>query len=166
MLRFLGWLGLAAVVVLFDQLTKAWVVSALPLRRRIDLAPFFSLTHVHNTGAAFSFLSDAGGWQRWFFLGLALAASVVIVVWLRRLPKGAHREAAGLSLVLGGALGNFIDRLRYGYVIDFLDFHLGRWHWPAFNLADTAISLGVMLLLWEALRGRESDTVTGERHGR
>ncbi len=166
MLRLLGWLGLAAVVVLLDQLTKAWVVSVLPLRRRIDLTPFFSLTHVHNTGAAFSFLSDAGGWQRWFFLGLALVASVVIVVWLRRLPPGAHWEAAGLSLVLGGALGNFIDRLRYGYVIDFLDFHLGRWHWPAFNLADTAISLGVMLLLWEALRGRESDMVTGERHGR
>ncbi len=166
MLRFFGWLGLAAAVVLFDQLTKAWVVSALPLRRRIDLAPFFGLTHVHNTGAAFSFLSDAGGWQRWFFLGLALVASVVIVVWLRRLPGDAYREASGLSLVLGGALGNFIDRLRYGYVIDFLDFHLGRWHWPAFNLADTAISLGVVLLLWEALRGRESDTVTGERHGR
>lgn len=165
MLRLSGWLGLAAVIILLDQLTKIWVVGALPFRQRIDLLPFFSLTHVHNTGAAFSFLSDAGGWQRWFFLGLALAASVVIVVWLGRLPKGAYREAAGLSLVLGGALGNFIDRLRYGYVIDFLDFHLGQWHWPAFNLADTAISLGVVLLLWEGLRRREPNTVTEERHG-
>ncbi|HEB77514.1 MAG TPA: lipoprotein signal peptidase [Methylothermaceae bacterium] len=161
----LGWLGLAVVVVLFDQLTKTWVVATLPFRHRIELLPFFNLTHVHNTGAAFSFLSDAGGWQRWFFLGLALVASVVIVAWLRRLPKTARLEAFSLTLVLGGALGNFIDRLRFGYVIDFLDFHLGGWHWPAFNLADAAITIGVVLLLWEGVRGRESNTVTEERHG-
>lgn len=146
------WLGLAAVVVAFDQLTKRWVVARLRLHESIDVLPFFRLTHVRNTGAAFSFLAEAGGWQRWFFLGLAVAASCAILVWLWRLKDNEGLQAAGLALILGGALGNFIDRARFGYVIDFLDVFYQRWHWPAFNLADAAITLGVALLLWVSWR--------------
>ncbi len=160
-----GWLILAVVVVGLDQLTKAWVVAALPYRHAIELTPFFRLVHVHNTGAAFSFLADAGGWQRWFFVGLALGASALLLVWLWRLPRQKRLEATGVSLILGGALGNFIDRIRYGYVVDFLDFHLGGWHWPAFNLADTAITLGVGLLLWQSFFTSESTRASEERHG-
>lgn len=161
----LGWLALAAAVVILDQLTKAWVVAGLPYRHAVELLPFFRLVHVHNTGAAFSFLAGAGGWQRWFFVALALGASVILTVWLWRLPRGRWLEAAGISLILGGALGNFIDRIRYGFVVDFLDFHLGGWHWPAFNLADTAITVGVGLLLWQSFFSSESTREPEERHG-
>ncbi len=146
------WLGLAAAVVILDQLTKRWVVARLRLYESIDVLPFFRLTHVRNPGAAFSFLADAGGWQRWFFLGLAVAASGAILVWLWRLKANEGLQAAGLALILGGALGNFIDRARFGYVIDFLDLYYQRWHWPAFNLADAAITLGVALLVWVGWR--------------
>ncbi|MGR9100029.1 MAG: signal peptidase II, partial [Gammaproteobacteria bacterium] len=116
----------------------------------IAVLPYFNLTYVHNTGAAFSFLSDAGGWQRWFFAGLAVVISAVLGVWLDRLKKSEILLAVSLSLVLGGAIGNLIDRLVYGYVIDFLDFYYKSWHWPAFNVADSAISLGVALMLLES----------------
>lgn len=145
------WLGLSAVVIALDQITKLWVVSSLRLHESIPLLPFFSLTYVQNTGAAFSFLAGAGGWQRWFFLVLAVAASAAILVWLWRLRENQGLVAGALSLVLGGALGNFIDRARLGYVIDFLDFHYQQWHWPAFNVADAAITCGVILLLWDSL---------------
>lgn len=112
--------------------------------------PYFNLTYVHNTGAAFSFLSEAGGWQRWFFAVLALVISAVLSVWLARLQKHETLLALALSLVLGGAIGNLIDRLAYGYVIDFLDVYYDTWHWPAFNIADSAITLGVMLMLAES----------------
>lgn len=148
----LGWLGLAAVVVALDQLTKGWVVARLRLHERIDVLPFFRLTHVRNTGAAFSFLAHAGGWQRWFLLGLAVATSCAILVWMWRLQGHEGLKAAGLALILGGALGNCIDRARFGYVIDFLDVFYQRWHWPAFNVADAAITLGVALLLWVSWR--------------
>lgn len=105
---------------------------------------------MHNKGAAFSFLSEAGGWQRWFFAGLALVISMVIAVWLSRLKRHETLMAVALSLVLGGAIGNLIDRLAYGYVIDFLDVYYQTWHWPAFNVADSAITLGVMLMLAES----------------
>lgn len=146
------WLSLAAVVVVLDQLTKRWVVARLRLHESVDVLPFFRLTLVRNPGAAFSFLAEAGGWQRWLFLGLAVAASCAILVWLWRLDDEKALEGAGLSLILGGAIGNFIDRARFGYVIDFLDVYYQHWHWPAFNLADAAITLGVTLLLWLSWR--------------
>ncbi len=146
------WLGLAAVVVVLDQLTKRWVVARLRLHESVDVLPFFRLTHVRNPGAAFSFLAEAGGWQRWLFLGLAVAAGYAILVWLWRLDDEKVLEGTGLSLILGGAIGNFIDRARFGYVIDFLDVYYQHWHWPAFNLADAAITLGVTLLLWLSWR--------------
>jgi signal peptidase II len=114
------------------------------------LLPGFNLTYVHNTGAAFSFLSQAGGWQRWLFAGLAVVMSSIITVWLLRLQKHETFMAAALSLILGGAIGNLIDRVAYGYVIDFLDVYYQDWHWPAFNIADSAICIGVGLMLLES----------------
>lgn len=147
----LRWLGLSLIVLVLDQASKLWVDSAFKLYESVILLPIFNLTYVRNTGAAFSFLGEAGGWQRWLFMGLALGASVVLIRWLRQLQPGQHWQAAGLSLVLGGAVGNLIDRALYGYVIDFFDFHLGDWHFAAFNVADSAITVGVALLLIDAL---------------
>lgn len=146
----LKWLGLSLLAVVLDQASKLLVDSTMQLYQSIPLLPFFKLTYVHNTGAAFSFLSEAGGWQRWFFAGLAIAISVVIAVWLSRLEKHETLLAVALSLILGGAVGNLIDRLAYGYVIDFLDVYHETWHWPAFNIADSAITLGVALMLAES----------------
>lgn len=146
----LKWLGLSLLALVLDQVSKLLVDSTMQLYQSIPLLPFFKLTYVHNTGAAFSFLSEAGGWQRWFFAGLALVISVVIAVWLSRLEKHETLLAVALSLILGGAVGNLIDRLAYGYVIDFLDVYYGTWHWPAFNIADSAITLGVVLMLAES----------------
>jgi signal peptidase II len=146
----LKWLGLSLLALVLDQASKLLVDSTMQLYQSIPLLPFFKLTYVHNTGAAFSFLSEAGGWQRWFFAGLAIAISIVIAVWLSRLEKHETLLAAALSLILGGAVGNLIDRLAYGYVIDFLDVYHGTWHWPAFNIADSAITLGVALMLAES----------------
>lgn len=146
----LKWLGLSLFAILLDQGTKLAIDSSMKLYQSIPILPFFKLTYVHNTGAAFSFLSEAGGWQRWFFAGLALAISCVIAVWLARLKQHETLLAVALSLVLGGAIGNLIDRLAYGYVIDFLDVYYQTWHWPAFNIADSAITLGVILMLLES----------------
>jgi signal peptidase II len=144
------WLWLSLLAVILDQASKLTIASSMQLYQSIDIMPFFKLTYVHNTGAAFSFLSEAGGWQRWFFAGLAMAISVVIAVWLTRLKKHETLLAVALALVLGGAIGNLIDRLAYGYVIDFLDVYYQSWHWPAFNIADSAITLGVILMLAES----------------
>lgn len=147
----LRWLWLSGLVLVLDQASKLWIVSAFELYESYDLIPHLRLFYVHNTGAAFSFLSQADGWQRWFFAAIAIAASVLVFVWLKRLHAGQLRLALGLSLILGGALGNLIDRLMYGYVIDFIDAYYGSWHWPVFNLADSAITLGVILVLLDAL---------------
>lgn len=147
----LKWLWLSLLMLILDQGSKLLIDGSMRLYESIPLLPSFNLTYVHNTGAAFSFLSEAGGWQRWFFAGLALVMSVVITVWLARLKKHETLLAAALALVLGGAVGNLIDRLAYGYVIDFLDVYYGTWHWPAFNIADSAITVGVMLMLAESL---------------
>ncbi|MDO9423261.1 MAG: signal peptidase II [Methylobacter sp.] len=144
------WLWLSLLAVILDQGSKLAIASSMQLYESIQIMPFFKLTYVHNTGAAFSFLSEAGGWQRWFFAGLALAVSVVITVWLTRLKRHETLLAVALALVLGGAVGNLIDRLAYGYVIDFLDVYYESWHWPAFNVADSAITLGVILMLAES----------------
>ena len=146
----LKWLGLSLLVVILDQASKLAIAGSMQLYQSIPVMPFFKLTYVHNTGAAFSFLSEAGGWQRWFFAALALVISGVIAVWLARLKHHEILLAVALSLVLGGAIGNLIDRLVYGYVIDFLDVYYQTWHWPAFNIADSAITLGVILMLVES----------------
>lgn len=146
----LKWLWLSLLAVVLDQGSKLAIAASMQLYESIQIMPFFKLTYVHNTGAAFSFLSEAGGWQRWFFAGLALAISIVIAVWLTRLKRHETLLAVALALVLGGAIGNLIDRLAYGYVIDFLDVYYESWHWPAFNIADSAITLGVILMLAES----------------
>ncbi len=146
----LKWLWLSLLALVLDQGSKLAIAGSMKLYESIQIMPFFKLTYVHNTGAAFSFLSEAGGWQRWFFAGLALVISVVIAVWLTRLKKHETLLAVALALVLGGAVGNLIDRLAYGYVIDFLDVYYESWHWPAFNIADSAITLGVVLMLAES----------------
>jgi signal peptidase II len=156
----LKWLWLSLLAVILDQGSKLVIDSSMRLYQSIPVMPYFNLTYVHNTGAAFSFLSEAGGWQRWFFAGLAILISSVIAVWLARLKQYETMLAVALSLVLGGAIGNLIDRLAYGYVIDFLDVYYGNWHWPAFNIADSAITLGVILMLVESFglgRSKEAD---------
>jgi len=149
-LNMLKWLWLSLLAVILDQASKLAIAGSMQLYQSIEIVPYFNLTYVHNTGAAFSFLSEAGGWQRWFFAGLALVISVVIAVWLARLKRHETLLAVALSLILGGAIGNLIDRLAYGYVIDFLDVYYQTWHWPAFNIADSAITLGVILMLVES----------------
>ncbi len=147
----LKWLWLSGLVVALDQISKLAVVKAMNLYESIPLIPYFNLTYVHNTGAAFSFLSDAGGWQRWLFAILAAAISIILIIWLAKLQKHETLLAASLALILGGAIGNLIDRIAYGYVIDFLDVYYQSWHWPAFNIADSAITLGVILMLLESV---------------
>ena len=159
-----NWLWLSFFVVLLDQVTKALVAGSIELYSRIDLLPILEITHLRNTGAAFSILAGASGWQRWFFIGLALIVSVVLMVWLRRIRSAEQTLLAiGLSLVLGGALGNVIDRVWHGYVIDFIFFHWGDWYFPAFNVADSAITVGAGCLLLDAFResGREKSKEQG-----
>ena len=149
------WLLLAALVIALDQASKFWVLTHFYPGEARPVTAFFNLVLVFNRGAAFSFLADAGGWQHWFFIGLAVAVSVWIVAMLR---QHAHERLlpAALTLILGGALGNLIDRLRLGAVVDFLDLHLAGAHWPAFNLADSAITLGVALMLIQQFRQPKS----------
>jgi signal peptidase II len=150
------WLALSALLVAADQITKYVAVQQLALNQVVAVTSFFNLVLVYNAGAAFSFLSDAAGWQRGFFIGIALIASAWIVYLLRRYPH-QRRFALALSLVLAGAVGNVVDRMLHGAVIDFLDFHAYGYHWPAFNVADSAISCGAALLIWDALRPRRKD---------
>lgn len=146
----LKWLWVSALTLVLDQASKLAVDGSMQLFESIPLVPYFNLTYVHNTGAAFSFLAQAGGWQRWLFAGLAVVMSSIIAVWLHRLQKHETLMAVALALVLGGAIGNLIDRVAYGYVIDFLDVYYQDWHWPAFNIADSAICVGVGLMLLES----------------
>lgn len=148
--EMMKWLWLSVIAVILDQVTKFLIVASMKFQSLIEILPGFNLVHVRNYGAAFSFLSDAGGWQRWFFAGMAIVISVVLTVWLARLKRHEVMLAVALSLVLGGAVGNLIDRIAYGYVIDFLDVYYQDWHWPAFNIADSAITLGVGLMLLES----------------
>ena len=150
----LKWLGLAGAIVVLDHLTKLLVSRTFALHESLVVTPFFNLVLVHNRGAAFSFLSDAGGWQRELFIVIALAAAAWIG-WLLRRHAHETRFALALSLILGGAIGNVIDRMMHGYVVDFLDFHLAGRHFPAFNVADSAITIGaICLILDELLRVR------------
>lgn len=148
------WLALAGLVIALDQASKLWVLAHFHLGQSLPVTDFFNLVLVMNPGASFNFLADAGGWQRWFFIALALAVSAWLVAEIRRHAQGTLLPAA-FALVLGGALGNVIDRFRFGAVVDFLDFHLAGLHWPAFNVADAAITCGVALLLWQQLTHKE-----------
>ena len=148
MLKLL-WLSL--LVVVLDQLSKYWVMTSFEEYEVLRVWPVFNLTLVYNTGAAFSFLSDAGGWQRWFFVTIGVLVSAAMVVWLSRLDVRERLTAYGLALVVGGAIGNLIDRILLGKVVDFLQWHWQDWYWPSFNLADSAITLGVVLLLIDGL---------------
>jgi signal peptidase II len=149
------WLILALAVLVADQASKLWIVNFQQLGESTPFTSFFNLVRVHNHGAAFSFLAAAGGWQRWFFMGLGLVAAAFIV-WMLKSHPGQKLFALAMSCILGGALGNVLDRIAYGYVIDFLDFHWGAWHFPAFNVADCGITLGaIALVLDELLRVRK-----------
>ncbi len=145
----LRWLWLSLLVIVLDQASKQLVESSLLVFETVPLLPFFNLTLVYNEGAAFSFLSDQGGWQRGFFVVLALVVTLVLISWLRRLGPGERVMAIALGLVIGGAVGNLIDRILFGHVIDFLDLYYGQWHWPTFNVADSAITVGVVVLLFD-----------------
>lgn len=146
----LQYLWLALVLVVLDQVTKLYVIDNFMLFESIEVMPYLNFTYVHNYGAAFSFLSDQGGWQRWLFTFFAIAVSIVLLVWLRRNPVSLWRQNLSFALILSGALGNVIDRIQYGYVIDFIDVYVDDWHWPAFNVADMAITIGAILMLLEA----------------
>lgn len=149
--RLLGWLGVAAGVVALDQLTKWLVLLNLPAGEIITLTSFFKLVHVYNEGAAFSFLAGHSGWQRWFFVGLAL----LVCGWLLHMLRQHQHETAlpiAFTFIMGGAIGNVIDRLYHGAVVDFLYFHYQQYGWPAFNLADSAICVGVAIMLWSQFR--------------
>ncbi len=155
------WLWVSVVVLLVDQCTKLLADAMLTLHQQVAVVPFIALYKAYNPGAAFSFLSDASGWQRWFFVVLAVIVIGVLLVWLRRLSARETGTSLALALILGGAAGNLIDRLVYGYVIDFIDVYYGSWHWPAFNVADAAISVGAFLLLLDALLGNRETTRVG-----
>ncbi|HEX7027559.1 MAG TPA: signal peptidase II [Gammaproteobacteria bacterium] len=156
------WLGLAGIIIVLDQLTKYLAAAHLGFGQPVPLAPLFNLSLAYNEGAAFSFLSDSGGWQRWFFAVLSTLVSMVLVIWLSRLPSGEKWTALALSLILGGAVGNLIDRVFHGYVIDFIDFYyraggdciplfhkatVNTCHFPTFNVADSAITVGAAILI-------------------
>jgi signal peptidase II len=145
------WLLIAALVVLADQFTKVLIVGSFQLGDVRPVTSFFDIVRAHNTGAAFSFLHGASGWQRWFFLGLGSVAAVFIV-WMLRSHGGQRVFAWALTLILGGAVGNVIDRAWYGYVVDFIQVHAGGWYFPAFNVADSAITIGAILLILDELR--------------
>lgn len=146
------WLWISAAVIVLDQVVKILISHHMGLFNSIRLTPFLRLKLLHNSGAAFSFLSQAAGWQRWFFIALGLVVSVIILLWLRKLPRRSRRLLGiGLALVLGGALGNVIDRVAYGYVIDFIDFFYRNWHFPSFNIADSAITVGAILVIIDTL---------------
>ena len=153
-----GWLSVrarwgyavACVVLVLDQLTKYWASAELSYRQSLAITSWFDLTLAHNTGAAFSFLAGAGGWQRWFFAGIAVLVSAVMVVWLTRLPRDRVWIGLALGLILGGGIGNLWDRMALGYVVDFISVHYGPWYWPAFNIADSAISLGAVILVLDS----------------
>lgn len=160
------WLGLSLIVICLDQLTKIIATESLLMYKPVSILPGVNFTLMYNPGAAFSFLSDAGGWQRWFFTAIAMVVSVVILVWIHRVPRHDKWQLVALPLIFGGAIGNVIDRISYGHVIDFMDMYyngtdclpgfasyLGECHWPAFNIADAAISVSVVILIIDGLFG-------------
>jgi signal peptidase II len=151
---------LALLVLVADQLSKVWVIRNFVYGESIELLPVFNFTYARNYGAAFSFLGDAGGWQRWLFTAIAVVVSVVLSVWLARLTKQQWKLSLALVLIIAGAIGNLIDRSLYGYVVDFLHVYYQQWHYPVFNIADCAITIGAALLIWDSF----SPDVADEKH--
>jgi len=152
------WLGLSAGLIALDQATKEVVVRTFVEHESIAVLPVFDLTRLHNTGAAFSLLADQPGWQRWFFSGIAATVAVALTVFLWRIEREASRALrAAYALILAGAVGNLIDRLRHGHVVDFIHLHWEGWYYPAFNVADSAITVGALLLIWDAFRSPASE---------
>ncbi|MBB6541906.1 signal peptidase II [Thalassotalea piscium] len=158
----LRWLWITFVFLILDQVTKQWVANSFELYESVKVFPFFNITYVHNLGAAFSFLADQGGWQRWFFTAIAFVASIVFSVWLKRTPSSQPLLAIALACMLSGALGNLIDRVLFGYVIDFLDFYIGSSHWPAFNVADSMIFIGAALMIIDSFKQEKIKKQTSE----
>jgi signal peptidase II len=156
---FPQWLSLSVIVIVLDQLSKVAINAHFVYGESLAVTPFFNLVLAHNTGAAFSFLHDAGGIQRWLFSAIAIVASVWII-WLLHKHQAEKLFSFSLAFILGGALGNLIDRVAYGYVVDFLDFYWGSYHFAAFNLADSAITCGAALLILESFKGKQHGTVT------
>lgn len=146
----LWWLWLSLIIILLDQVTKFLANTFLSFGVPVPIFPSFNFTLLHNTGAAFSLLAHAGGWQRWFLTLLAIIVSGIITFWLSQLKTSQYWLACALALILGGAIGNVVDRILYGYVIDFIDIYYQSWHWPAFNVADSAISVGAVMLAIDA----------------
>lgn len=147
------WYSLAVLIVVLDQISKSFATSLLDYASPVEVTSFFNWTLLHNTGAAFSFLSDAGGWQRWFFVGVSALVSLVIAVWIARLPRHFRWQLLALTLILGGAIGNLWDRLVLGYVVDFIQLHYGGFYWPAFNIADSAICVGAVVMVVDSIFG-------------
>lgn len=152
------WLWISLLVIALDQLSKIMADQLLSYAQPVEVMPMFNLTLLYNKGAAFSFLASAGGWQRWFFLVLTLLVSAFIFNWLRKLKPHQLMQMVSLSLILGGALGNLIDRAIYGHVIDFIDVYYQQYHWPAFNIADSAISIGAVLLIYDTLKNTHENS--------
>jgi signal peptidase II len=151
-----AWLWLSAAVIALDQATKFLVTRFFELYERVEVLPILDFTLLHNTGAAFSMLANASGWQRPFFVVLGLVVSLMLVVWIWRSPRGDKLLPVALALILGGALGNVIDRVRLGYVVDFIHAHWGAAYFPAFNIADSAITIGAVLLMLDAFREKRT----------
>ena len=149
------WYGLALLVIVLDQISKHWVEAVLTYNEPVVFTSFFNFTLRYNPGAAFSFLSDAGGWQRWFYTAVAMVVSAVLVVWIARIAATKKLEAFGLTMILGGAIGNVYDRVVLGHVVDFIVVHYQDYYWPAFNLADSAITLGAILLIVDMIFTKE-----------
>ena len=152
----LNYLWLTGLVIALDQASKWFMVSWLSLYETVAVMPYFNLTMAHNYGAAFSFLADAGGWQKWFFIVLASVISLGLLYWLYKLAQ-TKLEGFSIALILGGAIGNVIDRIYYGYVIDFLDVYYGTYHWPAFNIADAAICIGAVLIMIDSFTAKSGE---------
>ena len=160
----LKWIWLAIVVIVLDQLTKYIASTSLEMFQPVAVMPMFNWTLMHNTGAAFSFLADAGGWQRWFFAVIAVVVSVVLVMWIKRLEQHEKWQAIALALILGGAIGNVIDRVWLGYVVDFIQVYYQQWYWPAFNIADSAISIGVAMIIIDSIREYRAEKKNVEKN--
>jgi signal peptidase II len=152
----LRWLWLTLIFLIIDQITKHWVANTFDYRETLAVLPFFNITYVHNPGAAFSFLADQGGWQRWFFTAIAAIASIVFIIWMAKTPKQQRLLSIALAFILSGAVGNLIDRVLFGYVIDFLDFHWQGSHFAAFNIADSVIFIGAALMIIESFTQQNS----------
>jgi len=152
----LPWLWLSIVIIILDQLSKYWVSHHLTLYKPVSLLPFLNVMLAYNPGAAYNFLAKAGGWQIYFFAAISLILAIVFIIWLRQLPRNMYWQALGISLIIGGAIGNFIDRVRLTYVIDFIDFHIKDWHFAIFNIADSAITVGAIFLLCSLLFSKKN----------